>query len=190
MTITINVAGQTISCVFRKSKRAKRVSVRVYPDTSVIITVPQRIPYFFAQDFFYTNIQWIEKKVQEYTTSRISLSSSGTKEEYLQYKEVVRNIILEKIARYNAFYCFSYNRLSIRNQKTRWGSCSSDKNLNFNYQLYFLPERMIDYVVVHELCHLAELNHSQRFWQLVGQTIPAYKNIEKEMRHISVARTV
>ncbi|KKQ28050.1 MAG: hypothetical protein US42_C0002G0005 [Candidatus Magasanikbacteria bacterium GW2011_GWC2_37_14] len=86
-----------------------------------------------------------------------------------------KKLINERLKFYNQFYNFKYNRLAIRRQKTRWGSCSSKKHLNFNYKLFFLPLELVDYVVVHELCHLAEMNHGKKFWQLVAQTIPDHK---------------
>lgn len=68
------------------------------------------------------------------------------------------------------------NRITIRNQKTRWGSCSSKGNLNYNWRLLMAPAWVLDYVVVHELCHLVYLNHSRQFWQLVEQILPDYRN--------------
>lgn len=101
---------------------------------------------------------------------------------YAAHKEVARTLIFEKLAYWNAYYNFSYNRVAIRNQRSRWGSCSSKANLNFNYKLLFLPECLIDYVVVHELCHLEELNHGPQFWNLVGKSLPEYMKQRQLLR--------
>lgn len=69
----------------------------------------------------------------------------------------------------------SYRNITIREQKTRWGSCSSEKNLNFNWKLILAPPEVLDYVVVHELCHLKEMNHSKAFWDEVGKVMPEYE---------------
>ena len=102
--------------------------------------------------------------------------------DYLNHKERVREFVFERIGYYNRIYNFKVNRISIRNQKTRWGSCSQKGNLNFNYRIMNLPNHLADYIIIHELCHLKELNHSPRFWNLVAQTIPNYLIIRKELR--------
>ncbi len=79
-------------------------------------------------------------------------------------------------------YGFEFNRITIRGQKTRWGSCSRRKNLSFNYNLMKLPKRLIEYVIIHELCHLKELNHSERFWNLVKEILPDYKLLRRELK--------
>ena len=114
-----------------------------------------------------------------------SLDSSiyiGNKEDYLKYKKEVYSLILKRLDYFNRIYNYKYNKIRIKNQKTRWGSCSSKKNLNFNYKILFLKDYMQDYIIVHELCHLKEMNHSKRFWNLVNKTIPNYLNIRKELR--------
>lgn len=90
----------------------------------------------------------------------------------------------ERLAAHNAHYGFSYKRIFIKNQKSCWGSCSEHGNLNFNYKLLFLPPHLADYVIIHELCHLAELNHSPRFWSLVAEVCPEYKKHRRELRGI------
>lgn len=91
-------------------------------------------------------------------------------------------MVLAKIAYWNAQYGFTYNRIAIRNTRNCWGSCTSLKNLNFSYKILFLPEHLQDYIIVHELCHLQELNHKAEFWLLVAQTIPEYKECIKELK--------
>lgn len=105
---------------------------------------------------------------------------------YRKNKEVARAAILEKVKRYNEIYQYRLARISIRNQRTRWGSCSKSGNLNFNYKILFLEEPLADYIVVHELCHLQELNHSKRFWNLVAQVFPNYKHIRRALRRKKV----
>ena len=83
----------------------------------------------------------------------------------------------------NAYYKFEYGRVNIRDQKSRWGSCSRQGNLNFNYRLLFLNSAVRDYVIVHELCHLKEFNHSSRFWELVSRQTPDYKILRNQLKH-------
>ncbi len=104
--------------------------------------------------------------------------------DYNKNKELARRILTEKVHIYNKFYNLQYNRIAIKNQKTRWGSCSSLKNLNFNYKLIYLPDHLINYVVVHEICHLKELNHGKNFWHLVAVAVPDYKDRVRELQLI------
>lgn len=83
-------------------------------------------------------------------------------------------------------YGFVLNRVSIRAQQTKWGSCSSKKNINLNYKLVSLPERLIDYLIIHELCHLKEMNHSSKYWAEVEKILPDYKKLEKELRKYKI----
>ena len=91
---------------------------------------------------------------------------------YKLHKETARVCVERKLAEWNELFGFRYGRVAIRNSKTRWGSCSRAGNLNFNYKVIFLPEKLFDYVIVHELAHLAEFNHSPAFWQTVARAIP------------------
>ena len=104
------------------------------------------------------------------------------KAHYLSHKELALEIAKTRIAYFNQFYGFKVNKIFIKNQKTRWGSCSKKGNLNFNYRIATLPEAMQDYIIIHELCHLGEFNHSKNFWKLVAKTIPDYKNIKRQFK--------
>lgn len=93
----------------------------------------------------------------------------------LWYVEQFRQIALDRISQYSRSLNVNPQKITIKAQKTRWGSCSSKGNINLNWRLIMAPIQVIDYVVVHELCHLREMNHSNKFWQLVGNIIPDHK---------------
>src|SRR5690606_28631236 len=103
------------------------------------------------------------------------------REHFEMHRELARELVHRKVAEWNEKYGFIVEQIRIKSMTSCWGSCSSKGNLSFNYKLLFLPERMIDYVIVHELCHLKEFNHSKKFWKLVEQTIPDHKKIKKEL---------
>lgn len=105
-----------------------------------------------------------------------------SKKHYLKNKTVAREIILENLEFLAKLYGVKYRKVAIRNQKTKWGSCSRSGNLNFNYKVAFLPKEQRDYVIVHEICHLIEFNHSRDFWAEVGRTVPYYKEIRKRVK--------
>lgn len=102
------------------------------------------------------------------------LPKKSSRTMYMKYKEQARVLVHERLIFWNRHYGFTYGQVSIRDQKTRWGSCSKKGNLNFNYKIVFLPTELVDYLIVHELCHLKEFNHGPGFWNLVGETIPEY----------------
>lgn len=116
-------------------------------------------------------------------------NKKGSKSEYLKYKNQALELVRNKLEHFNKFYNFKYNRVTVRNQSTRWGSCSKGGNLNFNYKLALLPENLVDYVVVHELCHLGEFNHSKNFWGLVARMVPDFKERRQELRIKSINLT-
>jgi predicted metal-dependent hydrolase len=91
------------------------------------------------------------------------------------YRALARAIFEEKVRAISSETGHAVNRIFIRGQKTRWGSCSRLGNLSFNWRLVMAPEEVIDYIVIHELCHLKEMNHSKRFWSLVSNLCPDYK---------------
>ena len=101
---------------------------------------------------------------------------------YAEHKEAARALCLTRLEHYNQHYSLTYNRVAIRNTRSRWGSCSSKKNLNFNYRILFLPSELQDYLIVHELCHLQEMNHAAGFWALVAEQVPDYKKRIAQLR--------
>jgi predicted metal-dependent hydrolase len=101
---------------------------------------------------------------------RSGLQGSGVS--YRRHKEKARSIVETKLALWSCAYGVAYNKVAIRNQKSRWGSCSKKGNLNFHYRIHELPAHLQDYIIVHELCHLISFDHSREFWSHVAKTIP------------------
>jgi predicted metal-dependent hydrolase len=112
--------------------------------------------------------------------------SAAQKKKIEELRAIARARVEERLVHFNAFYNFSYNDVRIKNVKTRWGSCSTKGNLNFNYKIALLPPHLVDYIIVHELCHLEQMNHSVKFWSLVAKTIPDYRVRRAELRHQAV----
>lgn len=96
----------------------------------------------------------------------------------------IKDAIEDRTVHFAKIMQVSYGRITVRDQKTRWGSCSSDGNLNFNYKIYFMPARLMDYVIIHELSHRVHMNHSKDFWNLVGQYCPKYKERVAELKKL------
>jgi len=115
------------------------------------------------------------------TTRRRNTSSVSVEE-----RERAREYVVSRIEYWNSFYHVSYKRVFIRNQRTRWGSCSSLGNLNFNSRIMRLPPELRDYIIVHELCHLKEFNHSALFWNLVSKTIPDFKIRKNSLQYYRI----
>lgn len=99
-----------------------------------------------------------------------------------RYREEARRVIEERVAFYHSLTGGRYTSITIRDQRSRWGSCSSRGTLSFNYRLIFAPPDVLDYVVVHELCHLTHMNHSRDFWNMVTSIMPDYKMRKKWLR--------
>ncbi len=173
--------NQKVSYTFRKSRRARYMRLTIKMDASLVVSVPWQMSENTAEKFLREKSQWILGKLKYFKNRKSSLPPA-TRADYLKYKKLAKEIVEKKLQYFNQFYNFKIGRISIRNQKTRWGSCSKSGNLNFSYRIIYLPENLCDYIIVHELCHIGELNHSKKFWALVQKTVPEHKKIRKEIR--------
>ncbi|MCK5044903.1 M48 family metallopeptidase [Candidatus Parcubacteria bacterium] len=176
----IEIDNKKIPFIFRKSTRARMLRLTVYCDGNIVATIPHNISENTVEKFIKKKTDWIISKISHF--KHLKPLPKRSRLDYLKHKKEARKLIMERIKDCNQLYNFSFNRISIKNQKTRWGSCSRKQNLNFNYKILFLPKKFADYIVVHELCHLKEFNHSQNFWNLVAQTVPNHKSIRRELK--------
>jgi len=115
---------------------------------------------------------------------RVRKASAKSRAEFQQLKSAALALVTLRLQHFNRHYNLTYNKLFIRNTRSRWGSCSSRHNLGFNYRVAKLPPALADYVVVHELCHIKEFNHSKAFWALVAETIPDWRVRRNRLRGI------
>lgn len=180
----LKLKNGAIKYTLKRSKRAKRISLTVGCDAKVSVTIPWRASENLAGSFIQKKINWLLKKIYYFENEGRSLVPGAKRKDYLEYKALARDVVRKKIDHFNLFYKALFGKITIRCQKTRWGSCSRKGNLSFNYRIIFLSEKLSDYVVVHELCHLLEFNHSSKFWELVAKTIPDYKEIRKKVRRM------
>ena len=179
-TITLN--SQKIPYQKRYSKRAKNIRISIQ-NGELILTIPK--PWFFqskesiekrALDFLKSKTDWILKHLPHpspllWEEREFSDLQNYSREHYLKYKEEARILCEQKCKFWAERMWVSYNRIAIKSLKTKWGSCSSKKNLNFNYKILFLSPKDQDYLIVHELSHLVHMNHSEKFWDLVCETL-------------------
>jgi hypothetical protein len=184
MNKTLTLKNQKVPYTVRRNKRAKYVRLTVYPDNRVVVTLPQRAAESAAEAFVHEKWDWLVKRLTYYKQfTDTSLAALG-KRDYKKHKEAARALAHARLLHFNQTYGFKYRKIFIRNQKTCWGSCTAKGNLNFNYKILFLPDTLRDYVIVHELCHISELNHSKKFWALVSRGIPNHSHVRKELKKI------
>ena len=177
---TINIDSIGV-ITLERSLRARRIVISVKPFKGVRVAVPARESFKSAERFVFSKTEWIKNHLQKMRQYENELAAKRVSYDDIDMAEAKKILTgrLKQLAEKNGF---KYGKLSIRRQRTRWGSCSSKGNLNYNYKILFLPEAITDYIIVHELCHLKEFNHSRKFWHLVAQAAPNYLEIKKELK--------
>ncbi len=210
--VFLNGKISDIKYELRISKRARKVAIRIM-NGNVELVVPKNYSVPRAERFLYSKIDWINKHLHNNTRNfiprylgkqvkivnnvdkrfeitecdeidmNINYSEEG-KEFYNKWLyEKAKSYLPERTRELADKYNFSIGRVSVRRQKTRWGSCSSKKNISLNYKLLQFEKPVIDYVIIHELCHTKFMNHSKSFWNEVSKIIPDYKKYNKQLKN-------
>ena len=167
----------------RRSRR-RTLSLELTEDGRVLLRAPLRCPRRELEAFAEKNRGWIERKLRESEERRRALAAIPklSEEELRALQKRGRQVFPARCAQLAPLLGVDYGRISVRRQRSKWGSCSAKRNLNFNCLLLLAPERVLDYVVAHELCHLREMNHSARFWALVERLCPDYRESRRWLR--------
>lgn len=165
-----------------RSKR-KTLALYVRQNGSLEVRAPLKTSKNYIEDFIEQKHDWIintRSKLSERQETKKTVRISA--EEAARYKKLARECLQQKCAYYSGLMGLRPSAVKINSAKTHWGSCNRRGEINFTFRLIFAPEELIDYVVVHELAHLKEMNHSSRFWSVVGQTMPDYRERRKRLR--------
>lgn len=170
----------------QKSKR-KTWSLSLQPDGSLLIKIPLWLSYQEAFRLMEQKTDWITEKYHKWQSANARKKAStltDTQRKALEerYRKAAKEYFPARVAYYEKLLGVTHTSITIRDQKTRWGSCSARGGLNFNWRLMLAPPRILDYVVVHELCHRKEMNHSKAFWNAVEMILPDYKELRAWLR--------
>ena len=173
----------------KRSKAIARLSLRVYIGGHVVVCAPMRASDELIKNFIYAKQEWLTDIIDKKYNFGISLLGAedyqhiqdASCEHYETYKEETRQFLVERVHELNCQQ-WPVNQIRVKRMKTRWGSCSTKQNLNFNYKILFLTSELQDYLIIHELCHLKHPNHSKNFWYEVETMCPDFKNLDKQLR--------
>jgi predicted metal-dependent hydrolase len=163
----------------RTTLRTRKVIITVHPHGEVVVSASPRIPHSAIENMIKEKRGWIQEKIKEQALRPKKLLSHFSVKDFKENKEKARILVTNRLEYFNQFYKYKFGKIYIRNQKSRWGSCSGKGNLNFNYKIVFLPSELADYIIIHELCHLKEMNHGQKFWDLVALHAPHHKSMRQ-----------
>lgn len=164
----------------------KSLALQVKADGSVVVRAPLRTAKYRIESFVEDHWEWVEKQRQRLSRQREN-AHVITEEERREGVWRAKEVIPARAAYFARRMGVTYGRITIREQKTRWGSCSQAGNLNFNWKLVLMPPEVLDYVVVHELAHRKEMNHSSRFWAVVEEELPDYRIRREELKELGRA---
>ncbi len=170
-----------------KSQRAKHIRITIKPDQTVRLTIPRGQSADRATRFLHSKIPWIIK--HQHRLSKLENTPKNCQEPKINEPQAMNTLIsrLEELAK---IHNFKYARVSIRNQKTKWGSCSAKNNISLNINLVRLPDELRDYVISHELVHTRIKNHSKKFWSELDKVAGgSAKELSKKLRKYQLERT-
>lgn len=180
----IEILKRKVDYTLKLSRRARRLRLTIHRGGDFVVTAPKDMEQNVIERFIINKSEWILRKMDYFTNFpvKIFVKNKNKNKHYLAHKKIAQELVQSRIYHFNKIYNFKFNKITIRNQKSRWGSCSSKGNLNFNYRMALISPIFSDYIVVHELCHLGEFNHSQKFWNLVEMAIPDYRGIKCKLK--------
>jgi hypothetical protein len=185
----INLVERQIGYTLNKSSRARYLRLEISCSAGLVVTAPRRLEISAIEKFIVSKADWVLARLDYflYHPSQGQPILGHGRRDYLKNKEAARELIRSRLVKFNDYYGLVYKQVKIKNQKSRWGSCSRRGNLNFNYKISKLPSSLADYIIVHELCHLAHFNHSGKFWRLVAETIPDWRARRKALNEYSAS---
>jgi len=181
-TVEMDGIGRVL---LERSKRARRLNISVKPFTGARVAVPYGLSFESAEKMALSKASWIKRhlaKVKEIEKRQAAISNDLPEIDRAEARKKLTHRLNELSTRYG----FTYNRVFIRNQKTRWGSCSTRNNISLNMKLLGLPQELIDYVILHELVHTRERNHSEGFWAKLNKFVGDARALKSRLKEYSL----
>lgn len=183
-TADLVLYDRTIKYSIKTSDRAQRLRLAVYANGNVMVTKPASISESDVIKYVEFKKEWIERKLKFSYALPIPELRITSHRHFLTHKDRAQHLVEAIAERWKRKLKVKYQRVVVKKFKTIWGSCSSKRNLSFNYKIMFLPSNLQDYLVVHELCHLKEMNHSPKFWKWVASVLPHYSELKKTIKYL------
>ena len=173
------------SVLLERRKKARHLNITIKPFVGIRVAVPLGISYKEAEKMLRANIKWIKKRQER-------IKQAQRKYDFLLKKSAeldrctAKKVLIQRLDELSKMNGFSYNKVSIRNQKTRWGSCSAKNNISLNMKLLLLPEELRDYVILHELVHTQIKSHSAKFWKALDKYVGDAKGQQVKLNDYSL----
>jgi hypothetical protein len=171
--------------LLEQSNRAKHMSLSIRPFRGARVAVPRGVSFAAAEKFAHSKTNWIIKHLEKMVS--IEKQAEVLKESNPIDRVEARKYLVERLDKLCNRNGFKYNRVFVKNQKTRWGSCSDKNNINLNVNLVRLPDELIDYVILHELVHIRIKNHSRRYWEELSKFVEDPKILDKQLRQYTLS---
>jgi len=167
--------------LFERSKRAKHLNISVKPFTGVRVAVPYGISFERAEEIVHAKINWIKKQLEKIRKLQ-QKHESFLRNSHDMDRAAAEKKLIKRLNELSKKYGFAYRKVFIRNQKTRWGSCSAENNIYLNMKLLMLPEELTDYVLLHELVHTRVKSHSRDFWEELSKYTGDTRRMERQLK--------
>jgi predicted metal-dependent hydrolase len=167
-----------------RSRRARHISVSVRPYKGVRVAVPLNVSFASAEMFAQSKMGWIKKHLDK--MNQMERTAKVVSENHPIDRQAARRRLVDRLNYLAVKYDFHYNRVFIKNQKTRWGSCSGKNNINLNVNLVRLPDELIDYTILHELVHTRIKNHGHRFWAQLDRLLGDARKLDRALNEYNL----
>ena len=170
--------------LLERSSRAKHMSLSIRPFRGARVAVPRGVSFAAAEKFAQSKMNWMKKHLEKMAS--VEKQAEVLKESHLIDRDKAKKCLVERLDELCKRNGLEYNRVFVKNQKTRWGSCSDKNNINLNANLVRLPDELIDYVIFHELVHTRVKDHSHRFWEELSKFVENPKSLDKKLREYTL----
>lgn len=166
--------------LLERSSRAKHMGLSIRPFKGARVAVPRGVSFAVAENFVHSKSEWIKKHLERMASIEKRATALEVRKPMDRAK--TRKYLVKRLDELCKKHGFKYNRVFVRNQKTRWGSCSDKNNINLNVNLARLPDQLVDYVILHELVHTRIKDHSHRFWDELAKFVEDAKDLDKKLK--------